>query len=180
MTKAPISLQDLRRSLYVKAKAEPAWRFWGLYVHICKMETLYEAYQMAKENGGTPGIDGVTFETIEESGVEGFLRQIRDELLTNTYRPMRARKKEIPKDGGGRSAFFRFRRSAIVWARGCSSSYWSRSSKLISNRGRKDTLLVRSHDKNRSGAPRGRPCEKLPIHRRITCWHGRERRGVVD
>jgi RNA-directed DNA polymerase len=100
MTKAPISLQDLRRSLYVKAKAEPTWRFWGLYVHICKMETLYEAYQMAKENGGAPGIDGVTFETIEESGVEGFLRQIGDELLTNTYRPMRARKKEIPKDGG--------------------------------------------------------------------------------
>ena len=100
MTKAPISLQDLRRSLYVKAKAEPTWRFWGLYVHICKMETLYEAYRMAKENGGAAGIDGVTFETIEESGVEGFLRQIRDELLTNTYRPMRARKKEIPKDGG--------------------------------------------------------------------------------
>jgi len=100
MTKAPISLQDLRRSLYVKAKAEPTWRFWGLYVHICKMETLYEAYQMAKENDGAPGIDGVTFETIEESGVEGFLKQIRDELLTNTYRPMRARKKEIPKDGG--------------------------------------------------------------------------------
>jgi RNA-directed DNA polymerase len=64
------------------------------------METLYEAYQMAKENDGAPGIDGVTFETIEESGVECFLRQIRDELLTNTYRPMRARKKEIPKDGG--------------------------------------------------------------------------------
>ena len=48
MTKAPISLQDLRRSLYVKAKAEPTWRFWGLYVHVCKMETLHEAYRMAK------------------------------------------------------------------------------------------------------------------------------------
>jgi RNA-directed DNA polymerase len=100
MTKAPISLQDLRRSLYVKAKAEPAWRFWGLYVHVCKMETLYEAYRMAKENDGAPGIDGVTFEAIEESGVERFLGQIRDELITITYRPMRARKKEIPKDGG--------------------------------------------------------------------------------
>src|SRR6516162_4170617 len=64
------------------------------------METLNEAYRMAKENGGAPGIDGVTFEAIEESGAEGFLRQIRDELITNTYRPMRVRKKEIPKDGG--------------------------------------------------------------------------------
>jgi RNA-directed DNA polymerase len=100
MTKAPGSLQDLRRSLYVKAKAEPTWRFWGLYVHVCKRDTLYEAYRMAKENGGAPGIDGVTFAAIEESGVEGFLEQIRDELVSNTYRPMRARKKEIPKDGG--------------------------------------------------------------------------------
>jgi RNA-directed DNA polymerase len=100
MTKAPISLQDLRRSLYVKAKAEPTWRFWGLYVHICKMETLREAYQMAKKNNGAPGIDGVTFAAIEESGPEAFLKQIRDELVANTYRPMPARKKEIPKDGG--------------------------------------------------------------------------------
>src|ERR1700737_1162848 len=100
MTKGAVSLQDLRRSLYVKAKTEPAWRFWGLYVHVCKMETLYEAYRMAKEKHGAPGIDGVTFEAIEGSGVEGFLRQIRDELITSRYRPMRARKKEIPKDGG--------------------------------------------------------------------------------
>ena len=100
MIKAPVSLQDLRRRLYIKAKAEPAWRFWGLYVHICKMETLQEAYQMAKSNDGAPGIDGVTFEAITESGVEIFLKQIRDELVNNTYRPMPARKKEIPKDGG--------------------------------------------------------------------------------
>ena len=100
MIKAPISLQDLRRRLYIKAKAEPAWRFWGLYVHICKRETLQEAYEMAKSNDGAPGIDGVTFEAIEESGVENFLKQIRDELVNNTYRPMPTRKKEIPKDGG--------------------------------------------------------------------------------
>jgi len=139
MTKASSSLQDLRRSLYVKAKAEPTWRFWGLYVHVCKRETLYEAYRMAQENDGAPGIDGVTFEAIEESGVESFLEQIRDELVSNTYRPMRARKKEIPKDGGRKSAFCRFRRSAIVWSRGHSSSSWSRSSKLTSNPGRMDT-----------------------------------------
>src|SRR4051795_1342549 len=100
MTKAPDILQDLRRNLYVKAKAEPTWRFWGLYVHVCKRETIYEAYERARSNNGAPGIDGVTFEAIEESGVERFLKQIRDELVSNTYRPMRARKKEIPKDGG--------------------------------------------------------------------------------
>jgi RNA-directed DNA polymerase len=102
MTKAPISLQDLRRSLYRKAKAELAHRFWGLYVHVCKRETLHEAYQMAKKNNGAPGIDGVTFAAIEESGVKGFLQQIQAELVSNTYRPMPVRKKEIPKDGGNK------------------------------------------------------------------------------
>ena len=65
MTKASISLQDLRRRIYSKAKSEPEWRFWGLYVHICKMETLEEAFKMAKENDGAQGIDGVTFEDIK-------------------------------------------------------------------------------------------------------------------
>src|SRR5438552_8294260 len=102
MTKTLISLQDLRRSLYVKAKAEPTWRFWGIYVHVCKMETLQEAYWMAKSNDGAPGIDGVTFEAIEESGRESFLKQIQSELVQHTYQPMRVRKKEIPKDGGNK------------------------------------------------------------------------------
>jgi len=102
MTKSPISLQDLRRRIYVKAKAEPTWRFWGLYVHVCRMETLREAYRMAKSNHGAPGIDGITFEVIEESGVESFLNQIQDELVHNTYQPMPVRKKEIPKDGGNK------------------------------------------------------------------------------
>jgi RNA-directed DNA polymerase len=100
MTKAPITLQDLRRKLYVKAKAEPSWRFWGLYVHICKLETLQAAYAVAKANDGAPGSDGVTFEAIEAAGVEAFLMQLRDELVTFRYQPMRNRRHEIPKDGG--------------------------------------------------------------------------------
>jgi RNA-directed DNA polymerase len=100
MTKPPIDLQDLRRRIYVKAKAEPSWRFWGLYVHVCKRETLDEAYWMAKKNNGAPGVDGVTFEAIEAGGVDIFLEQIRDELVRGTYRPLRNRKQAIPKDGG--------------------------------------------------------------------------------
>src|SRR6202795_76549 len=100
MTTAPISLQDLRRRLYVKAKAEPSWRFWGLYVHVCKMETLREAYEMAKQNDGAPGVDGVTFEAIESQGAEALLGQLRDELTGHTYQPLPTRRQEIPKDGG--------------------------------------------------------------------------------
>src|SRR6516164_9225718 len=100
MIKTPSSLQDLRKNLYIKAKAEPTWRFWGLYTHVCKKETLQEAYEMAKKNDGAPGIDGVTFEAIEESGKDSFLERIRGELITGRYQPMPVRKKEIPKDGG--------------------------------------------------------------------------------
>ena len=100
MIKAPIDVQDLRRRLYVKAKAETSWRFWGLYVHICKMETLRQAYALAEENDGAPGIDGITFEAIETQGVEVFLEQIRAELTQRTYKPLPARRREIPKDGG--------------------------------------------------------------------------------
>jgi RNA-directed DNA polymerase len=100
MTKTPISLQDLRRRRYAKAKAEPSWRFWGLYVHICKPETLQEAYQLAQANNGAPGVDGVTFEAIEANGLDVFLEQIQHELATRTYRPMRVRHQTMPKEGG--------------------------------------------------------------------------------
>lgn len=100
MIKTSSGLQDLRRRIYRKAKADKAWRFWGLYVHVCKWETLEAAYEMAKQNNGAPGVDGVTFEAIEEAGVEGFLQGIRDELVSDTYWPMRNRRKEIPKGDG--------------------------------------------------------------------------------
>lgn len=100
MIKTPVQLQDLRRRIYVKAKAEKSWRFWGLYVHVCKLETLREAYKLAKRNNGAPGIDGVTFEAIEARGVDAFLDLLREELVSGTYQPMRNRRREIPKDGG--------------------------------------------------------------------------------
>jgi len=100
MIKTSVSLQDLRRRIYVKAKTEPSWRFWGLYVHVCKMETLVMAYEMARKNDGAPGIDGVTFEDIEALGVATFLGQIQDELIERTYVPLPARKQEIPKGDG--------------------------------------------------------------------------------
>jgi len=98
MIKTSINLQDLRRKIYLKAKSDKTWRFWGLYVHVCKMEMLQRAYSDAKENNGAPGIDGVTFDDIEKAGAKAFLEQIQDELVSGTYRPLRNRIKEIPKD----------------------------------------------------------------------------------
>jgi len=100
MIKTPISLHDLRRRIYRKAKAEPAWRFWGLYVHVCKLETLREAYRLAKQNDGAPGVDGVTFEAVEAEGLDAWLQQLRAEMLGCSYCPTRLRRVEIPKRGG--------------------------------------------------------------------------------
>jgi RNA-directed DNA polymerase len=97
---AAISLQDLKRRLYDEAKAEKTKRFWGLYVHVAKLETLRAAYEIAKKHNGAPGIDGVTFAAIEAGGVEGWLAHLRDELVTRTYRPLRNRRVEIPKGEG--------------------------------------------------------------------------------
>jgi RNA-directed DNA polymerase len=100
MTETPISLQDLSKRIYDKAKIDKTWRFWGLYVHVCKSETLHVSYAMAKKNDGAPGIDGVTFEAIEGKGVDSFLDGIMSELTSGTYMPMSNRKKEIPKGDG--------------------------------------------------------------------------------
>ena len=100
MTKTSINLQELRRRIYIKAKAEKDWKFWGLYIHVTKIETLAEAYKLAKSNKGAPGIDGISFEDIENEGTEQFLKKIQEELIAETYLPTRNRIKEIPKGNG--------------------------------------------------------------------------------
>ena len=100
MTKAPIGLQELRRRIYRKAKSDKTHRFWGIFVHITKMETLEEAYRIAKRNGGAPGIDGQTFEDIEAAGLASFLEEVREELISGRYKPKLNRLVDIPKDEG--------------------------------------------------------------------------------
>jgi RNA-directed DNA polymerase len=100
MIKAPISLQELRRRIYRKAKSDKTHRFWGIFVHICKAETLLEAYRIAKRNGGAPGIDGQSFDDIESAGLAAFLAELREDLITGRYEPQPNRKVDIPKDNG--------------------------------------------------------------------------------
>jgi group II intron reverse transcriptase/maturase len=100
MIKAPIGLQELRRRIYRKAKSDKTHRFWGIFVHITKTETLEEAYRLAKRNGGAPGTDAQTFDDIESTGVAAFLEALREELLNGKYKPRPNRRVEIPKGNG--------------------------------------------------------------------------------
>src|ERR1017187_1459085 len=87
MTKPTISLQELRAKIGQRAKSAPAHRFWGMHVHLTKIDTLEAAYLEAKRNGGAPGSDGETFEQIEERGRQEFLRELAAEVREGTYRP---------------------------------------------------------------------------------------------
>ena len=53
MTKTPVNLQELRRRIYRKAKSEKEHRFWGIFVHVTKIETLGEAYRLARSVGNS-------------------------------------------------------------------------------------------------------------------------------
>ncbi len=97
----PDKIRSLQRKLYGKAKAEPAFRFYILYDKICREDILIHAYALARENAGAPGVDGETFERIEASGVEAWLAALREDLVSNRYRPLPVRRVMIPKPGGG-------------------------------------------------------------------------------
>jgi len=69
-------------------------------VHVTKIETLEEAYRIAKGNKGVPGIDGQSFEDIEKSGRADFLTAVREDLATGRYEPKPNRRVDIPKGNG--------------------------------------------------------------------------------
>ena len=66
----PDGIRRLQRKLYLKAKAEPAFRFYLLYDKICREDILHHAYDLARANRGAPGVDGVSFGAIEAAGVK--------------------------------------------------------------------------------------------------------------
>jgi RNA-directed DNA polymerase len=97
----PDEIRSLQRKLYRKAKAEPNFRFYILYDKICREDVLAHAYALARANAGAPGVDGITFEQVETSGVDAWLAGLREELVSRTYRPNPVRRVMIPKPGGG-------------------------------------------------------------------------------
>jgi RNA-directed DNA polymerase len=119
MLKTPEKIRQLQRKLYLKAKQERSFRFYLLYDKVWRWDILSHAYRLAKAKGGAPGVDGVTFEAIEEGegGADGYLREIQQDLRGKTYKPMPIRRAYIPKpDGGSRPLGIATIRDRVVQA----------------------------------------------------------------
>src|SRR5918994_4524145 len=97
----PVKIRSLQRTLYCKAKAEPAFRFYLLYDKICREDILRHAYALARANAGAPGVDGETFTAIAASGLEEWLAGLRPELTTKTYPPAPGRGGGVSQPRGG-------------------------------------------------------------------------------
>jgi RNA-directed DNA polymerase len=94
------SLQEFRRKLYRKAKAEPKFRFYSLYDKTYRMDVLAEAYRRVKANGGTSGLDGESCERIEARGLGDYLAELQLEMKERRYKPRPVRRVYIPKANG--------------------------------------------------------------------------------
>src|SRR6266478_9588630 len=96
----PLSVQKLQTALHDKAKGSPNFRFYALYDKVYREDVMAFAYECCKANGGAAGVDGQTFEDIEEYGVKKWLDELTQELKSRTYQPQPVRRVYIPKPDG--------------------------------------------------------------------------------
>lgn len=97
----PDAIRTLQRKLYAKAKQEPAYRFYALYDKLYRADILSHAWRLVRANRGSPGVDGISFEAIENGiGVDTFLRELAVNLKDKTYRAQPVRRVMIPKVDG--------------------------------------------------------------------------------
>lgn len=103
MLTTPENIRTLQRKLYCKAKQEPACRFHALYDKVYRADILSHAYNLVRANKGNAGIDGVTFEAIEDGeGVAAFLAELTEALRNKTYQPAPVKRVMIPKKDGSK------------------------------------------------------------------------------
>ena len=95
------TVEKLQTSLQMKAKTEPAFRFYTFWDKVCRKDVLLEAYRRCRRNAGAAGVDGVTFGRIEAQSVEHWLEMLRKELTAGQYSPQPLLRVWIPKRNGG-------------------------------------------------------------------------------
>jgi RNA-directed DNA polymerase len=101
MLTTPEVIRTLQRKLYTKAKQEPAYRFYALYDKVWRADILNHAYRLVRANKGSPGVDGISFEAIEQTtGIDAFLSELAQDLKEKTYHPSPVRRVMIPKADG--------------------------------------------------------------------------------
>jgi RNA-directed DNA polymerase len=94
--------RQIQRNLYRAAKQHPRRKFRRLYQTMCRRDILERAYNEVRANRGAAGVDGVTFETIEQGeGRFAFLDGLQADLATGNYHPIAVRRVFIPKPQGG-------------------------------------------------------------------------------
>ena len=93
-------VRQLQNKLYLTAKKCSSRRFHALYDKVYRDDVMYEAWKRVKANQGSSGVDGITIEDIEASGVNRYLTGIQTELKSGTYRPLPVRRVMIPKPDG--------------------------------------------------------------------------------
>lgn len=96
----PSTVGKLQTVLRAKAKESPSYRFYALYDKVYRKDVLSWAYARCRRNKGAAGVDGQTFEAIEEYGVVRWLDELAQELGDKTYRPEAVRRVWIPKADG--------------------------------------------------------------------------------
>ena len=96
----PVKVQKLQMALHAKAKAEPEFRFYALYDKLCRQDVLTHAYERCRANKGAPGVDGFTFEEVEQYGVLRWLGELAQALRQEKYEPQAIRRVYIPKPNG--------------------------------------------------------------------------------
>jgi RNA-directed DNA polymerase len=97
----PEKTRKLQQTLYTLAKQKPSYRFYLLYDKVYREDILGHAWALVRDRRGAPGVDGVTFESIEARGIAELLLELQEELRTQTYKPSPVRRVMIPKPGGG-------------------------------------------------------------------------------
>src|ERR1700757_2858258 len=71
-----------------------------LMEEVCERENLKEALRRVKANKGSPGVDGITVNQLDDY-LEQYWPAIREQLLSGTYKPKPVKRVEIPKPDGG-------------------------------------------------------------------------------